>query len=96
MASKAGQRLTAAEVAEMQSYTNQGIAAPAKYDGVVFDNASGGEMHYRYATAEEEKAGQETAKREADALAADAAARERALADAAKRDEPAVPAKPQA
>ncbi len=54
-ASKSGQRLTQDEVAEMTAYREKGAAAPAKFDGVVFDNASGGDMHYRYATADEER-----------------------------------------
>ncbi len=71
MASKAGQRLNADEVAEYTAYLDRSAAPPAKYDGVVFDNASGGEMHYRFATAEEERAATDAAKA-AEAARADA------------------------
>lgn len=89
MAGKAGQRLTQDEVAEVYAYDAKGVARPAKYDGVVFDSASGGGAFYRYATAEEDKAAAESAKaaqaaREADdklAAKVDAEIAKRAAAD---------------
>jgi len=94
----AGQRLSQDEVAEYLAYRNREAAPPAKYDGVVFDNATpGSEAFYRFATPEEERAGQEAAKAEAEARASAEKMNAKIDAELAKRGasaEPAVPAQP--
>jgi hypothetical protein len=78
MASRAGEWLSTEEVEELEAYRERGVAPPAKFDDVVLDNTHGGNVGagYRFKTAGEKKAEEETAK----AAAATADRRVRLLA----------------
>jgi len=92
---KQGQRLSQAEVEEYLSFRNLGLAAPEKFDAVVFDNAAEGqEQFYRYKTAEEEKADAESAERAVKAVEAHNAMVEKTMKAAGVAAEPVVPAAP--
>ncbi len=85
MAGKQGQRLSQDDVAELSAYDERGVARSAKFDGVVFDNASGGGAFYRYATVEEERAGADAAKAAEEGRVAAEKLAARVDADVAKR-----------
>lgn len=93
MANKAGQRLNAEEVREVEAYREAGIALPEKYDRIVFDNASGVDAFYRYQTAEEEKTGQARTKAAADEVAARETLMAKVRGGAAAPNDQAVPAR---
>lgn len=81
---RAGQALTAEEVAEFAAYGNQGLALPDKFNGVVAESINGSRI-YRYPTAEEVKAGEEASKAAEAAQDADTKLNQRVMAEAAKR-----------
>lgn len=64
MAGSEGQWLSREDVDELEARRERGVALPAKFDDVVFDNTRGGNIGagYRYKTAGEKKIEDEQAK----------------------------------
>jgi hypothetical protein len=82
---EAGTWLTPEQVAQLEAYSEQGLARPAEFDDVVFDNTRPQGGGYRWRTEGEKKAADEDSKASAESQAAYHKAREAARVEAATR-----------